>query len=116
MTGPGRVGLRVTHRLQNVDRVGSGPEKVTRVHLCNHICDVTAFHHIFSAKVSATIAFRCRLASDLQLSRDLATTFVPDYIFDIYLDIYSKSALSKICVDQFKTSSLGRLWQPRLIG
>jgi len=34
MTGPGRVGSRVTHRLQNVGRVGLGPEKVTRVHLC----------------------------------------------------------------------------------
>ena len=33
MTGPGRVGSRVTHRLQNVGRVESGPEKVTRVHL-----------------------------------------------------------------------------------
>ena len=47
MTGPGRIGSRVTHRLQNVGRVGSGqslcgsgrvgsgPEKVTRVQLWN---------------------------------------------------------------------------------
>ena len=51
MTGPGRVGSRVTHRLQNVGRVrvcvgrvGSGPEKVTRVHLCTFLLDLQQFH------------------------------------------------------------------------